>query len=688
MKIYFLAIIHVCSIHFLFAQVQDSTLIKEVVVKGENIQQAYQSSSLPFNFVSKQELSRSEPTIITPILNRVPGVFMQQGNLNTNRITIRGIGARSPFSTNRLKAYLGNIPLTNANGETILEDLDMEFIQHLEIIKGPNSTEYGSDIGGVIQLKPLQLANEEQFSRYGYLSGSYGLQKHSFLAGQRDENKQWMVSYHDLQQDGFRQNSNYRRQSLNVLSELFSKEGTSIEFLGVLTKIKAFIPSSITLEDLENNPRVAASNWNAAQGFESYTRGLLGATLKQQFSHKISNQTTVFMNFKNAYEPRPFDILDENTTGIGMRTNFIWKPSLFGQEATVQAGAEVQYEWYATANYDNLYQDFPDQGSVQGDLFFAMNQERRYQNYFATISFPLHSRLYFDAGIGVHTTSFEIQDRFLNDQENISSTHRFETAFNPRVGVNYQFIKEGHLYGNISRGFSVPTVSESQTPEGTLNTNLLPENAWNYEVGTKLNLFQNKLYTEVSLYSLQVDNLLVARRTAEDQFVGINAGQTSHRGIEAMVKGNVNHGSFLLQPYFSGSFNFFRFKEFVDEEEDYSGNHLTGVPDQVLNVGVDFVWNQFQLFSNWSYVGTIPLNDANALFSEAYQVFNVKATYLLLIAKRFQLQLNAGINNLFDERYAASILPNAVGFGNAAPRFYYPGLPRNYFFGAQCTYDF
>ncbi len=53
---------------------------------------------------------------------------MQQGSLNTNRITIRGIGARSQYGTNRVKAYFNAIPLTSGEGETVLEDIDLATI--------------------------------------------------------------------------------------------------------------------------------------------------------------------------------------------------------------------------------------------------------------------------------------------------------------------------------------------------------------------------------------------------------------------------------------------------------------------------------------------------------------------------------------------------------------------------------
>jgi iron complex outermembrane receptor protein len=49
---------------------------------------------------------------------------MQQGALNTNRISIR-IGSRAQYGTQ--KAYYEGIPLTTAEGSSTIEDIDMDY---------------------------------------------------------------------------------------------------------------------------------------------------------------------------------------------------------------------------------------------------------------------------------------------------------------------------------------------------------------------------------------------------------------------------------------------------------------------------------------------------------------------------------------------------------------------------------
>src|SRR5690606_18174641 len=134
--------------------------------------------------------------------------------------------------------------------------------------------------------------------------------------------------------------------------------------------------------------------------------------------------------------------------------------------------------------------------------------------------------------------------------------------------------------------------------------------------------------------------------------------------------------------------NFFEFKEFTDRDMNYSGNKLTGIPSSTINIGLDAGYRNFTLYTNLLAVGDISLNDSNSKFTDSYEVLNITGSYDLKLANRINLILTAVINNVLDECYAASILTNAVGFGGAAPRYYYPGNPVNYYGGVALNYRF
>ena len=43
------------------------------------------------------------------------------------------------------------MPLTNAEGITLLDDVDFSYVNNIEVIKGPASTFYGGGIGGTVK---------------------------------------------------------------------------------------------------------------------------------------------------------------------------------------------------------------------------------------------------------------------------------------------------------------------------------------------------------------------------------------------------------------------------------------------------------------------------------------------------------------------------------------------------------
>ena len=662
-------------------QLSEITLIKEAGTK-------YQNSAVSISQLSTVDLQKNDGVIITSALNSIPGVLMQQGNLNTNRITIRGIGARSQFSTNRITAYFEDIPITNAEGETVIEDIDVENLGRIEVLKGPNNSIYGSGLGGVILLKSKPVRHT--FAQNMTQIGSFGLWRQNISVGVQNEKNYLLANYNHLQSDGFRDNSRYNRDAFNLSGSLDLNEKSKLSFISIYTRLKAFIPSSLNATDFENNPQIAPTNWAQSQGFESYKRLILGVNYKLNFNTRLNWSTSIFANYKDAFEPRPFDILDEENAAFGLRSLLTYNIEIFNAKTQFIAGTELMTEDYTFSLFRNLYQEQPGAGSVKGDQFAKTNQTRNYLRAFISQSTNIENTWFIEAGLSLNRTHYTLKDEFSTETTSERESYSFETVLSPRLGVSYKANSNTNIFGSVSRGFSVPSVAETLTPDGTINTELKPERGWNFEVGVKSTLLKNKLYTELTLYSLQVTNLLVARRIAEDQFVGINAGESSHKGAEISLRYNETlFNNFEVSPYFTGSFNRYRFKEFIDGDDDFSGNKLTGAPNVQWQTGLDINTNfGLSLFASVLHVGPIPLNDGNTLFSNAYSVTNIKASYQFWLFKAVSANFSAGVNNLFDLNYAASILPNAVGFGNAAPRYFYPGAPVNYFGNICLRYDF
>ena len=109
--------------------------LNEVIVNTYLIPQKLKSSVTTIDILSSKTIKNSNSTNFNTILNQVPGVFMQTGSLNTNKISIRGIGSRNLYGTSKIRAYYKDIPLTTGNGETTIEDFELSTISRLEIIQ-------------------------------------------------------------------------------------------------------------------------------------------------------------------------------------------------------------------------------------------------------------------------------------------------------------------------------------------------------------------------------------------------------------------------------------------------------------------------------------------------------------------------------------------------------------------------
>ncbi|MCR9183637.1 MAG: TonB-dependent receptor, partial [Flavobacteriaceae bacterium] len=525
------------------------------------INSTLQKKASSVSVISANDLMQSDGVILTSTLNKVSGVYMQQGAINTNRITIRGIGARSQFSTNRLKAYFDDIPLSNAEGETIIEDIDLEAIDRIEIIKGPNSTSFGAGLGGVISMYGKEAKAGNSYANAITTLGSFGLYKQTLSVGYGKQKGGVYANFSSLESDGFRENSSYDRKSFNLNGNYRLSEKETLSFIGIFTRLKAFIPSSLNEGDFNQRPEVAASNWAAAQGFESYDKLLLGVGYRYLFSEKWNFSSSVFYNLKDAYEPRPFDILDEYTAGIGFRGRLNYKDQFLTFPYELSLGTEVLFEDYTFSLIENLYQTQPGQGSIAGETFAEVDQKRNYANFFLQMNTQLTEKLLLEKGISHNATRYTLTDVFQGADSTKDGAYSFNNVWSPSVGISYQLSKGKNIYSAISKGFSIPSVAETLTPDGQINTDLKPEIGTNYEIGFKMNWLSNALYTEISLYSTQIKNLLVARRIAEDQFVGINAGESSHKGIELFINYKLfSNSGFQLNPFLSGTITDFKFK--------------------------------------------------------------------------------------------------------------------------------
>ncbi|WP_299555147.1 TonB-dependent receptor [Seonamhaeicola sp.] len=676
--------------HYIIQLDLNPSQLNEVLVSANHLPQRLKKSVATIGIISSQDIQRGNHINMNEVLNRVPGVFMQSGALNTNRITIRGIGSRNLFGTAKIRAYFQDIPLTSGNGDTNIEDFELDAIGRMEIIKGAASSIYGAGLGGTIHLTPKNTALNQTSIGSELTIGSFGLIKSIISINQGGSNNGFRAIYSSTDSDGYRDNNAYNRETFTLNSSHYISQKDNLSFLASIVNLKAFIPSSINRDDYLNDSTAAAFTWGRAKGFEDSKRGIFGLSWNHHYADKTKHITSVFTSFRQGYEPRPFNILDENTWAIGMRSRIVGNSRLFNENLNWTIGGEVFKDSYQWSTYDNLYSDFPaGTGSVMGVRLSDFKEKRKYYNLFFETNYDLGKKTRISLGLNLNETSYTLDDRFIAaNNPDQSGNRNFGTTLSPKFGISQVLSENTSLYGNVSHGFSPPSLEETLLPDGLINTNIEPETGWNYELGTRGSLANERLQFNLAIYRLSIRNLLVARRTAADQYIGVNAGKTQHDGLEAALQYEVvSKASFKINASANITLNHYKFEEFVDDDNDFSGNDLTGVPSEVFNAIVDFD-SQIGLYGNINFqqVGNMPITDANTLYSESYSLTNCRIGFKRNLNKKLKFNLFIGLNNIFDKHYASQILINASSFGGSAPRYYYPGNPVNYYSGINLNY--
>ena len=634
-------------------------ILDDIVINSNFYSKKLKDNNTSTSIIDDIEFRKNEGEFLINSLNQVTGVYSHSAGYNTNRITIRGMGSRSPYSTNKIKSYLNNIPLSNGVGETTIEDFGIDILDQIEINKGPNSSIYGSGLGGNIILKTSK--NFEKTVKIKSIFKSFNTYQNSISVSRKINRLNLLLNFEKLKSDGYRDNNTYDNNRFFASVNYEINEDYVIDFIHFYNSADALIPSSLSLENFINNPSSAAFSWRNVEGGEDYNRSLTGLTFNSK-KNKYSSSTTLFYKTFNNDENRPFNHLIEDSDSYGFR--HIGKFPLNSFDFSY--GLE-----YSDENY--LFSTWDEYGSNNQSIISQQTQNRKNYNYFLQLDKSFKNS-FLTIGIGSNKINYD----WVDETESTSLSYNTKTIISPRISYNHN-LDNISIFGNISHGFSSPNIDETLDENGIVNPDIKPETGWNYELGLIGSTNDNSLSYNLGLYFMDIKNLLVAQRTSFDTFTGVNAGRTTHPGLEATVNFPLFRGKNLT---ITSSNNFSKywyiFKDFNNRGTDYSQNKLTGVPSHTIYSKIKINLKNYLAQISFQNVGKIPMNDSNELFTDSYSVIDLKLSRLYSI-KNLGINISTGINNLFDTRYASGIVINARGFGGRDPRFYYPGLPRNYF---------
>lgn len=248
--------------------------------------------------------------------------------------------------------------------------------------------------------------------------------------------------------------------------------------------------------------------------------------------------------------------------------------------------------------------------------------------------------------------------------------------FSYRAGLVYKPVENGSIYvayGN-SKTPSKASVNGSCTAAGlpggpvvaANNCGVDPETAVNIEIGTKWDVFDNRLSLTASIFRNDRENYRVS-----DALNPSNPSQEQQLDGQARVDGVTLGASGLLADHWAVYANY----TYLDSEvlqgasnfeaganRDYTkGDPLLNVPEHSLSLWTTYDWNQWQFGYGVTYQGDYYLTQHSAtnlagplVKADSYAVHRAMVAYN--VNRDLRLQLNA--NNLFDKEYYSRVRNN------------------------------
>ena len=130
---------------------RDQTLkLPDVLISANRQVEARNDSSAANTVFTRDDIDRLQPSSVTDLLRRVPGVQVGQTG---GRGSLPGIYIRGTKSAQSLVLVDGQRIGNSTSGDSNLQHINIEQVERVEVLRGSRSVIYGSDaIGGVIQI--------------------------------------------------------------------------------------------------------------------------------------------------------------------------------------------------------------------------------------------------------------------------------------------------------------------------------------------------------------------------------------------------------------------------------------------------------------------------------------------------------------------------------------------------------
>jgi iron complex outermembrane recepter protein len=548
------------------AQVPSKSLLDEVIVTARKREE--KAIDVPFSLqvVGSEELAKLGAVDFSDYARTVAGVSFEDKGAGRWTIFMRGVSTGSDVDTGKQSSvgvYFDEIPISEDSSQPDLKLYDMD---HIEVLRGPQGTLFGSgSLSGTLRMLPKQPDPSD-------ISGSAGAQisatEHGGLnyavdgvlnAPLSDVAAVRIVAYKD-DNDGFLKNGFSGAQDINY-------EHTNGGRIALLLRPTDRL--DITLNGIyqdsmfgeyyqltDHFPGLVIDEAEPEPFSDRY--GLAGLKVNYDFGPAKLTSVTSYYDRRRFFQ----NDIDYFTGEIGLPRAFsplTYTARTVTQELRLASEGEGPLSWVVGSYFEDRHEVALQSVSPAGEPVpppaeQLVNIDRiantRQYAVFGEANYKFTQQLTFTAGLRasrIDGDNTAIDDGVLYGGRTVQQGSNTNDPVTPRAILSYKPDDNAQVYVQASKGFRIGGVNPGLPPclaqngcTVNVKSTFDPDSLWNYEIGTKLQLFDRRVSLDADVFYIDWSDIQV-NVDRGDGFNGfMNAGKAVTKGVELSGSAQLN----------------------------------------------------------------------------------------------------------------------------------------------------
>ncbi len=603
------------------------------------------------NLVDSEQLHQSGALNLEDALRSTPGIQVldETGTGILPNIGVRGL---NPLRSERVQFLVDGYPIAigpYTNVGVSLFPVTLPSIESIDVVRGGAAVHYGpNNVGGVINLTTQPISHETtQTLRERVViaeeTGNVFTDTYYRIGGQVNQDLALQLQANIQRGDGAREHSDTEVSNVIVDAEYFVDDANELAAQLQYYDVDAELPGALSPAAYDAD---VSQSQRPHDGYKAdMWRGSLTWTHTpsddvefqwRNFAHD-ADRTFFFGQRLGTSDHWADPALPSTHVADSPRLFKVYgtepRLTLRKENHTLTFGARYVHE---DVEFDvNRVELATDTDSAARDWSFETDA---FALYASDTLHLMDDRLSITPGLRYETVKTDFVDN-KNGPTNSNDVDKFL----PGLTVGYQATDRWFLFSNVQRSL-VPV----QTAQVTKGGEVANETAWNYELGTRIQVTDN-LSASTTLFRIDHENLIQYDKPSNTY---INLGSTTQQGVELTADWQASDNLQLGLSY-----------SYLDSEQNSGtnmGKELPNAPHHHFGAEAIYSYQAWRASLNGLYVSDSFSDAANSVTETSngsagqlpsYTLFNTRISRDFMLQNKKNLQLSLAVNNLLDEDY-------------------------------------